>query len=211
MSKKKIPPQDEQPVVEAECATTPEVIGGETQVSEKDPYPLLTERQQRFVDVYTAAGQPTYGNGTQSAIAGGYSESTARQIGSRLLANVNVSQAIAFRQRTLAERVGLRAEDVLRELMRLGYANMCDFMMVGPDGAPRIDFSRLTREQAAALQAVTLDEGRGDDGRNVKHVRIQLADKRRALVDLGRHLGLFEVRGPGNVTIVLSKIDQNFL
>jgi len=34
-------------------------------------------------------------------------------------------------------------------------------------------------------------EGRGEDAREVKRVRFKLADKRAALVDLGRHLGMF--------------------
>jgi phage terminase small subunit len=57
----------------------------------------------------------------------------------------------------------------------------------------------LTRVQAAALQEVTVedyvdgrgDDGRGDGARDVKRVKFRLGDKRAALVDLGRHLGMF--------------------
>ncbi len=50
----------------------------------------------------------------------------------------------------------------------------------------------LTR--AAALQEVTVEdftEGRGEDKRDVRRVKFKLYDKRAALVDLGRHLGMF--------------------
>src|SRR5712691_2067473 len=41
----------------------------------------------------------------------------------------------------------------------MAYANMKDYMRAGQHGEPRLDFSELTRDQAAALQEVlmTLD------------------------------------------------------
>ena len=74
---------------------------------------------------------------------------------------------------------------------------MADYMKVGPGGDPYLDFSALTRDQTAALHEVTVEDyvdGRGDDARDVKRVRFKLYDKRAALVDLGRHLGLFEIK-----------------
>ena len=45
-------------------------------------------------------------------------------------------------------------------------------------------------------------EGGGEDARDVKRVRFKLADKRAALVDIGRHFGMFidkkEVGKPGD-------------
>jgi hypothetical protein len=37
-------------------------------------------------------------------------------------------------------------------------------------------------------------DGRGEDARAVRRVRFKLYDKRAALVDLGRHLGFFEMK-----------------
>ncbi len=59
----------------------------------------LNPRQDQFVDEYLLDG-----NGTQAAIKAGYSSDTAAQQASRLLRNVKVQQAIAERQRQLAER-----------------------------------------------------------------------------------------------------------
>jgi phage terminase small subunit len=81
-------------------------------------------------------------------------------------------------------------------------------MKAGPKGDPYLDFSGLTRDQAAALAEVTVDEyvsGRGDDAREVKRTKFKLADKHAALVSLGRHLGIFvdkqELTGPGGAPI----------
>jgi phage terminase small subunit len=91
----------------------------------------------------------------------------------------------------------LAATRILEELAKLAFANMADYMRVGADGDPVLDFSKLTRDQAAALVEVTVEDyldGRGEDARKVRRVRFKLADKRGALVDLGKHLGIFKER-----------------
>jgi phage terminase small subunit len=98
---------------------------------------------------------------------------------------------------------------VVAELAKLAFANMLDFVSVGDDGLPRVDLKRLSREDGAAIQSLTVDywrapvvrkrdrkEGEGTEKRRpghvptVRRVRIQLADKRAALMDLARHLGI---------------------
>jgi phage terminase small subunit len=67
-------------------------------------------------------------------------------------------------------------------------------MRANPNGDPYLDFSKLTRDQAAALVEVTVEDfkdGRGDAARDVRRIKFKLADKRAALVDLGKHLGMF--------------------
>jgi phage terminase small subunit len=81
----------------------------------------------------------------------------------------------------------------LRELARLGFSNMLDYMRVGDDGDPYLDFSDLTREQAAAIAEVTVEDfkdGRGEDARDVRKIKFKLADKKAPLELLGRHVGL---------------------
>ncbi len=154
----------------------------------------LTAKQAAFVREYLVDN-----NATQAAIRAGYSRKTAYSQGQRLLKHVEVAAGIAKRQAKLEERAGVKAEAVIRELALLGFANMQDYMRVTPDGDAYVDLSNLTQEQAAAVQEVTVDEyveGRGEAARAVKRLRVKLADKRSALVDLGKHLGLFK-REPG--------------
>ena len=94
-------------------------------------------------------------------------------------------------------RLAISKERVLDELAKLAFSNMADYLKIGADGQPRVDFSKLTRDQAAALTEVTVEDfldGRGEDARQVRKVQFKLADKRGPLVDLGRHLGLFKDR-----------------
>jgi len=58
-----------------------------------EPAPSLTPKQARFVDEYLIDL-----NATQAAIRAGYSAKTAKQIGSRLLTNVDVASAVSARQ-----------------------------------------------------------------------------------------------------------------
>ena len=71
-------------------------------------------------------------------------------------------------------------------------ANMLDFMVVGPSGDPVTDFSKLTRDQAAALQEITVDDymdGRGKEAREVRKVKFKLADKGTAIMNIARLFG----------------------
>lgn len=103
-----------------------------------------------------------------------------------------------------AEKVGVTIERVLEELAKIGFANMLDYVTINGSGEPIIDLSALTREQAAAIQEVIVDthnEREGEDTVAVRRVRFKLLDKRAALVDMGKHLGMFKERvehsGPG--------------
>jgi phage terminase small subunit len=149
----------------------------------------LNLKQQRFVAEYLIDK-----NATQAAIRAGYSKRTAHVQGCRLLSDAKVSALVAEKAEKQVEKLEITAERILRELALLGFANMEDYMRSGPDGDPYLDFSALTRDQAAALTEVTVEDfkdGRGEDARDVRRVKFKLADKRAALVDLGRHLALF--------------------
>lgn len=86
----------------------------------------------------------------------------------------------------------LTIERVLNELEKLGFSNMLDFIKIDDDGQPQLDFGRLTRDQAAAIGEITTDvitnPRTGDVTRRTK---FKLLDKKGALVDLGKYLGMF--------------------
>ncbi len=108
-----------------------------------------------------------------------------------------IAAAIAEAQAERADRLKIDADTVLQEIAKLAYVNMRDFIRLTPDGDAYVNLSNLTREQAAALAEVTIEDfvdGRGEDARNVRRVKIKLADKKGSLELLGKHLGLFTER-----------------
>ena len=152
----------------------------------------LNSKQEQFVREYLIDL-----NATQAAIRAGYSEKTARSQGQRLLTHVDIAEAIAKAQEERAKRTEITADRVLKELGKIGFSNMQDYIRTTSDGDPYIDLSALTHDQAAAISEVTTEDftdGRGDDARDVRRVKIKLSDKRAALVDIGKHLGMFVVR-----------------
>jgi len=115
----------------------------------------------------------------------------------RLLKNAEFSARIAELQAQAAQGAVMAAQEVLEELTRIARANMRDYLRVGPDGDPVLDWSGLTRDQAAALIEVTVEDfldGRAEDAREVRRTRFKLASKIDALQLLGKHYRLFVER-----------------
>lgn len=153
----------------------------------------LTPKQALFVAEYLIDF-----NGTKAAIRAKHPQKTAAAWASETLRKPHVAAALTDAIKPLLERREVTADRVLAELAAIGFANMADYMRVGPDGDPTLDFGNLTREQAAALCEVTVEayvEGGGDNARDVKRVKFKLAPKLPALVKLGERLGLFKAVG----------------
>ena len=159
----------------------------------------LTAKQQCFIDEYLIDL-----NATQAAIRAGYSAKTAYAKGSEM--NKRFAVEIAQAQAERSKRTEITQDAVLRELAKIGFSNMLDYVSVTDGGDLVPDFSALTRDQAAAIGEVTIEEyteGRGDDAQNVKRTKFKLSDKRAALVDMGRHLGMFKdkIEHSGEISI----------
>lgn len=148
----------------------------------------LTPRRQEFVRQYIKSL-----NAAAAARAAGYSPASARHEGSRLLANDHVQQAISEARSALAEREAVTTERIVSELASIAFADLGDFFRL--DGSVAvIDFGNLPIGATKALESITVDEyveGRGDSAENVRRIRVRLHDKRAALVDLAKVLGMF--------------------
>ncbi|MBW2674497.1 MAG: terminase small subunit [Deltaproteobacteria bacterium] len=150
----------------------------------------MTPKQKRFVEEYLIDK-----NATQAAIRAGYSEKTAGQIGEQNLRKLVISAAIKKAVAEQSARTQVTADRVVEELAKIGFLNMQDYIELNDNGDAFVDLSRLTREQAAAISEITVDEyveGKGRNAREVKKTRIKLADKKGALDLLGKHFGIFE-------------------
>lgn len=142
----------------------------------------LGARQSKFIDEYMVDL-----NATRAAIAAGYSKKTAAQTGWENLRKPQIAGEISQRQKKLSNRLEVTAENVVNELAKLAFANIGDFYTIR-DGRLEIDTNALTdpMKAAALTQVDIIDKPSGD-----QIIKIRLCDKRSALTDLGKHLGLF--------------------
>ena len=138
----------------------------------------MTKKQKRFVEEYLIDL-----NATQAAIRAGYSPHTAKDIGCENLAKPNIAAAISQAMAERSRRTGINQDRVLQELARIGFAKITD--VVDPDTAKiRPDASD---DDLACIQSIKIKPNEFGTEREVK-----LYDKKAALVDLGKHLGLFK-------------------
>lgn len=148
----------------------------------------LTAKQQRFVEEYLIDL-----NATQAAIRAGYSVDTARAIGCENLAKPDIADAIASRRAELSEHVGVSQQQIVSEFMRMGFydpASIAGQPMSGPE-----DIAALPEEVRRAIVGWGWDRA--------GNFTVKLADKNAALVNLGRHLGMFtdKVEQSGSLAI----------
>ncbi len=147
----------------------------------------LTAKQARFVEEYLIDL-----NATQAAIRAGYKERYAGTNADKILKNTKVSEAIAKAQSKRSQRTEITQDMVLQELAKIGFANMLDYM-TPHNGEMHIDMSKLTRDQAAAISEYQTETVSGREGvPDIERTKFKLLDKRQALVDIGRHLGMFK-------------------
>ena len=138
----------------------------------------MTKKQKRFVEEYLIDL-----NATQAAIRAGYSPHTAKDIGCENLAKPNIAAAISQAMAERSRRTGINQDRVLQELARIGFAKITD--VVDPETA-KIK-SDASDDDLACIQSIKIKPNEFGTEREVK-----LYDKKAALVDLGKHLGLFK-------------------
>jgi len=141
----------------------------------------LTRRQSLFVAEYLIDL-----NARQAAIRAGYAEGSAADRGWELLHRcppvmARLKEAMAER----AQRTQITAERVLKELARLAFADIRNYLTEGPNKTLVVrPLMELSDDDVAALAEVQAE----GDAKTLR--RVKLHDKRAALELLARHLGL---------------------
>lgn len=138
----------------------------------------MTKKQKRFVEEYLIDL-----NATQAAIRAGYSPDSAADIGSENLRKPDISAAVDRAIAERSKRTGINQDRVLRELARIGFAKITD--VVDPYTA-RIK-EDASEDDLACIQSIKIKPNEWGMEREVK-----MYDKKAALVDIGRHLGMFK-------------------
>jgi len=168
----------------------------------------LTEKQKRFCDEYLVDL-----NATQAVLRAGYKTKHPDKMGSELLGKTRVKEYIEQRMKNREKRTEITQDMVIQELAKIGFSDMGNFLsystkisLVGRDkqtGEAIMDYRQVIEMldsdevDTSIIQEVSIDE---------KGVfKFKLYDKQKALVDLGKHLGMFkhDVNITGVVPIVI--------
>ncbi len=151
----------------------------------------MTEKQRAFVQEYLVDL-----NASQAARRAGYSARRAGRTGWELLRRPEVADAVAAALGERAERTGITQERVLEHYARLAFFD--PRKLYDEHGALKgvHDLDEETATAIAALETLERAAGSGKTAGTVRKVR--LADRRAALADLGKHLGLFDGKAEKN-------------
>ena len=152
----------------------------------QDMPPLPNARHERFAQEFLTDLNST------AAYGRAYPETTARSAraaGARLLANVSVQARVAELQAERAARVQVTQDDVLRELVVIGFSDMRRFATWGATGVTLRNSDELEGDDARCVEEVS--ETKSKEGGSLK---CKLHAKVPALVRVGEHLGMFPRR-----------------
>lgn len=157
----------------------------------------LNPRQRRFAAEYLIDL-----NATQAAIRAGYSKKTAGQIGDENLKKPEIQAEIQRRMKARENRTEITQDRVLKELARIGFSDIRkavkwgETMLRSADsedgekepyhGLALIDSAEIDDDTAAAIAEVSQSR----DG-----LKVKFHDKKGALVEIARHLGMFTPKG----------------
>ncbi|ENH5964863.1 terminase small subunit [Escherichia coli] len=141
----------------------------------------LTDKQELFAREYLKDL-----NGTQAAIRAGYSEKTANEQASRLLANVNVQKFVAELKSARVEQTGIDAAYVLRRLVEIDQMDVLDILMQNGELKPIKDWPKVWRTTLSGMDVVEMVSA--DSAALLK--KIKWPDKVKNLELLGKHVSV---------------------
>lgn len=154
----------------------------------------LNAKQTAFVENYLNTL-----NATKAAIAAGYSAATAYSAGARLLKHVGVRTAVDVAMAKRSEKAGVTADQVVEELRRIGFADIRKVVGWAGNVVTLLDSEKVDAATAAAISSVS----QGKDG----ELRIKFHSKDTALVNLGKHLGLFRDQDQSGAPVIVNIVD----
>lgn len=146
----------------------------------------LTAKQALFVKHLPLC----HWNGTAAAKKAGCPAKNARITASKWLTKSNIQRAIEESQRNIGERLDIRHERIVREVERLSFSNIKNYVEFGPAGVTLKELSTMPDDHSAAIQSVEHHLGAEGAG----SVKFKLYDKNTSLEKLMKHTNLYPVQ-----------------
>jgi len=165
----------------------------------------LTDKEWAIIGKYFELGF----NGTQAAIAAGYSKKSARQIASETLSKPYIRDEINHRMKDFA----MGQEEIIARLSSHGRGDMRDFIGKSARALTNHPDGHLIKKFKRTVTTTLLTE---DKSQTEEKIELELYDAQAALVHLGKMYGLFTERvdltsGGQPIPIVRTKMDVNEL
>jgi phage terminase small subunit len=126
-------------------------------------------------------------NGTQAAIKAGYSEKTANEQSTRLLANVHIKKLIDDEKAKREEKVGYDAEKLLTDLVSMLEINVIDAL---PVEFSLEELKKLPPEVKNCISSIDLKNG-----------KIKIFDRLALLETIGKHINVSAFRENISLTV----------
>lgn len=144
----------------------------------------LTEKQKIFTNEYLVDLNAT--RAYKVAYKSCKKDETAATASSRLLRNVKVREYLDIRMKKREERTEITQDKVLKELAKIGFANIDDYVeIVDNCGDVKVNIKATKDIQEGKISAIaSIKQG-------AYGIEVKLHDKVKALEDIGRHLGMF--------------------
>lgn len=167
----------------------------------------MTEKQKKFADEYLIDLNAT--RAYKAAYKSVKNDNSAMAGASRMLRNVKVATYIEEKMAERAERTEIKQDDVVKELAKIGFAQITDYVEVqNINGFEKVIIKptdEIEKEKIGAIAGIK-------EGRN--GIEIKMNDKVKALELLGKHLGMFtdkqEIKAQISYEDYLSKLDDDY-
>jgi len=145
----------------------------------------LTAKQKIFADEYLIDLNAT--RAYKLAYPKVKNDESAAAAGARLLRNVKVEQYIHKRMKDREKRTEITQDMVLKELAKIGFADVTDFVTIESQGSYKAVQVKSTAEMPGDKMGAIAGIKEGANG-----IEIKLNDKGKALELIGRHLGMWK-------------------
>jgi len=145
----------------------------------------LTAKQKIFADEYLIDLNAT--RAYKVAYLKVKKDETAKAAASRMLTNVNVAAYVEKRMKDREKRTEITQDMVLKELAKIGFADVTDFVTIENKGSYKAVQVKSTDDMPGDKLGAIAGIKEGANG-----IEIKLNDKGKALELIGRHLGMFK-------------------
>lgn len=167
-------------------------------------HPELDNKERRFVSEYLVDLDPK-----RAALAAGYSESMATSKAYQWVSNSkskpHVFDAIQNAMAAREKRTDITADRVLKELAKIGFADIRKAIKWQgtlvteedqPDGGDTLVIKNVVTNNVTLISSDDIDDETAAAISEISQntsggIKLKLHDKRAALVDIGKHLGMF--------------------